>query len=276
MKPVIDLLPNLLSIQTEQTALFIEISSSGLSYLLRDHEADNFRGVALYHFEHKNSPDEIAAEVERAFLDHSLVNNQFAEITVVYDFPESVLVPESIFEEGRQEEYLGQVFGELYPSTYFHEKIKGHPITNVYRVPDIILEAVKNEFKDHRQVHRFSLLAADLDPGKDLIRAIFQPGLMTVVASKKGSIQLIREYGFSKAEDVIWQLLTIAESYSMENVVIRVGGMIDHQSTLYLEIRKYFSRIEMNHIEFSATFEEEMKELPPHYFTHLYHCALCV
>ena len=96
--------------------------------------------------------------------------------------------------------------------------------------------------------------------------------------SRQGKLQVVQNFEYHDADDCVFHLLNVCKGFETEpdSVVLHVNGMIDEKSGLYAAIYKYFLNIEFEKLPDGYTYDEAIKELPPHFFSHLFSLATCV
>lgn len=95
---------------------------------------------------------------------------------------------------------------------------------------------------------------------------------------KEGKLQAIQNFTYNTPEDIVFHLLNVCKAFDVEAGTARLclSGMVDKKSNLYAAIYKYFLHIEFDNLPANFTVAEELKSVPPHFFSHLFYQAICV
>ncbi len=201
---------------------------------------------------------------------------------MVYNFPESSLVPEPLFSMDTNKELTNMIHGNLSKGLVLSEKIPWWDMYNVYRIPLELHRLLQQQFTAGKYWHYYSLLLKShkmFDPqeGSDCIKAIFYADKMIALVMKKGKLQLMQTFHYQDAKDVAYHLLNCCQQLgiSQEEVQLLVGGLIDRQSALSTELHKYFLQVSFEEIDESIKVTDELKELPLHYFSAILKMAVC-
>ena len=133
-----------------------------------------------------------------------------------------------------------------------------------------------DEFPRAEIRHQQSMLIQTLHTDNERLYTIFYPGNILAALYKEGSLKIMTQFAYRSAEDVAYHLLNLINIYDCKSAEIMVGGMIDQKSNLINEIRKYFLRIKYAELPHIPSYDEEVKALPEHYFSHLFSAScLC-
>ncbi|MEO5647534.1 MAG: DUF3822 family protein [Chitinophagaceae bacterium] len=275
MTPVFEILPNVLTINTEKSNLFIELSRSGISYTVENESDKAFTGVSLYNFEKINSPVELSAELKQLLLESSLLNNKFAKTIVFISLPECLQVPANKYNVENVRESIEFVFGDLFDHLFFADEVAGSNIINVYSIPLLLHNTIREEFPEARFIHQNTILIRSLPSEGDHLNVLFYPGSLVACLVKEGKLQLVQHFAYQSGEDVAWHLLNLCKQFNMKDVLLTLGGMIDVNSSLYNDIYKYFLNISFYALPSEVDYDESIKELPQHFFSPLFSAALC-
>lgn len=275
MRPVFEIVPSVLSIVTEKSNLFIEISRSGIVYTVENESDKAFTGISAYNFEKQNSPIELSTELQQLFINTSLLNNCFAKTVIFLSLPECLKIPADLYKKEEAGNLMTKVYGDLYEQLLFADELSSKNIITVYRVPLLLYNTVLEQFPSAVFMHQDTLLIRTLADHGTEFKVLFYPGSFVAAVSKDGKLQLVQHFNFQTEEDVIWHLLNISERLGITDKSLTIGGMIDEKSTLYGELYKYFREIKMFSLPEGIDFDEEIKELPQHFFSPLFRAALC-
>jgi len=211
-----------------------------------------------------------------------LLRRPVKETLLVYNFPECSLVPETLFTMDTNREIIDTIHGNLSKGLILTEKIPWWELFNVYRISPDLHHLLQQQFSAGKYWHYYSLLLKSFkmfdstDPD-DCIKVIFYSDKMVALFVRNGKVHLMQTFLYQDTKDVAYHLLNCCHQLGIhqEKVKVLVGGLIDRQSALSVELHKYFLRIHFEEIDESIKVTDELKELPLHYFSSILKMAVC-
>ncbi len=264
-----------------QSRLLVEVNADSFAYVLLNQR--NMSPLAVKYFKLEHAKGQPLTQSLREILEEDeLLQRPVKETLLVYNFPESSLVPESLFSMDSNRELTELIHGNLAKGLVLSEKIPWWEMFNVYRIPQDLHKLMQQQFTAGKYWHYYSLLLKsykmfDSRETSDFIKVIFYADKMITLVLKKGKIQLMQTFLYQDAKDVAYHLLNCCQQLgiSQEEVVLLVGGLIDRQSALSTELHKYFLQVSFEEIDESIKVTDELKELPLHYFSSILKMAVC-
>lgn len=263
--------------------LLVEVNAHSFTYTLLNQR--NMGPMVVKYFQLDQGKDKRLTETLREILENDpLLKRQVKETLLVYNFPESSLVPEPLFSMDTNKEIIDIVHGNLQKGLVLSEKIPWWELFNVYRISPELHHLLQQQFTAGKYWHYYSLLLksykmfdSGAGEGKDILKVIFYPDKMVVLVIKQGKVHLMQTYNYQDVKDVVYYLLNICRhlDISPEEVRLLVGGLIDRQSALSEELFKYFLQIDFENIDESIKVTDELRELPLHYFSSILKMAVC-
>jgi hypothetical protein len=257
-----------------QSRLLVEVNPHAFTYVLLNQR--NMSPLTVKHFQLENSRDRPLPDTLREILEADpLLKRRVKETLVIYNFPESSLIPEPVFTMDNNREIIDTLHGNLQKGLILTEKIPWWELFNVYRL-------LQQTFTAGKYWHFYSLLLKSFkmfdstDP-EDCIKVIFYSDKMVALVVRGGKVHLVQTFLYQDTKDVIYHLLNVCRQLGLnqEEVKLLVGGLIDRQSALSTELFKYFLRIQFEEIDESIRVTDELKELPLHYFSSILKMAVC-
>lgn len=259
--------------------LVMEVGPHIFSYAVLSDDK-NLLQLRIYELEAQNNT-ELADELTKLINEDSLLKTETEKKTLMYNFPESHLVPEKYFNEESSKELVELLHGDLNKGVALNEKIPGTAQYNIFKVPAEVHDLLKRSFTKGRYWHYYSLWiqhgqkkSADRT---NSLSVMFYPNRILVGAVKNNELNLLQSFSYEAVEDVGYYLLNICNQLQLsaaETPVI-LSGMIDVSSALFTEIYKYFGKVELEDYP-AANMETALSEYPPHFFSPLLKLALCV
>ncbi|HZE85656.1 MAG TPA: DUF3822 family protein [Puia sp.] len=264
-----------------QSRLLVEVNPDSVTYVVLNQR--NMSPVAVKYYQLEHSREKTLTESIREILQQDeLLKRPVKETLLVYNFPESSLVPEPLFSMDTNKELTDIVHGNLQKGLILTEKIPWWELFNVYRISPDVHQLLQQQFSAGKYWHYYSLLLKsykmfDSAEQNDCIKVIFYSDKMITLVLKEGKIHLVQTFHYHDTKDVAYHLLNCCRqlAISQENVLLLVGGLIDRNSALSEELHKYFLRVTFEEIDESIKVTDELKELPLHYFSSILKMAVC-
>ncbi|HVY75059.1 MAG TPA: DUF3822 family protein [Puia sp.] len=266
-----------------QCRMLIEAGPASLSYVVLN--VRGMRPVAIKVFQWANQKGATAHDTIRSVIDQDPLLSQFPanEVFLVYNFPESNLVPEKYFSDDCVRPFTNLVYGDLSDDLVLDEKVPWFEFHNVYRVPRELHFLMQEKFPNTRFWHFYSLqlkcykmFTAKEEPF--FLKVFFQSDQMQVMICRRGQLQLIRHFAYQDAKDVLYHLLNGCQQLNIDprEAVLELSGMIEKKSELYETLAQYFLNIRFDSLEDSIRKTDELLQFPNHFFSSLLKMAICV
>ncbi len=266
-----------------QCRLLIEVGYYSLIFVLLN--VRGMRPAAIRVFQwpqlNTNEPETILRGILET--DPILSRFQAGEVFLVYNFPESNLIPEKFYSADMTRPVTDLIYGDLSSDLVLDEKIPWFEFHNVYRVPAKIHFLMQEKFQSARYWHFYSLqlkcykmFTAKEEPA--FMKVFFYPDKMIVMVCKSGQLQLIQHFDYHDAKDVLYNLLNCCHQLNMsrEGVVLDLSGMVEKKSALYEDLELYFLNIRFDSMEDSIKITDELMQYPNHFFSSLLKMTICV
>jgi hypothetical protein len=266
-----------------QCRLLIEVGACSLTYVLLN--VRGMRPAAIRVFQWNTQKAGPADEVVRDVIEQDEILSRFPahEVFLIYNFPESNLVPEKYFSEDCARPVTHMIYGDLSKDLVMDEKIPWFEFHNVYRIPLKLHYLMQEKFPGARFWHFYSLQLKchKMFTSKEeplFLKTFFYPDQMQVMIFKSGQLQLIQHFPYQDSKDVLYSLLNCCQQLGMnrEEVIIELSGMIEKRSALYDALEQYFLNIRFDGMEDSIRITDELLEYPNHFFSSLLKMTICV
>jgi hypothetical protein len=273
---------NITSDDIAQCRLLVEVSNNSFSYVLLS--LRGMRPLVVKHFQFEHLKGKALAELlDEIILEDDFVAHMTGETFLVYNFPESNLVPEKFFRMDLNKQLTDLVYGDLEKELILSEKIPWWELHNVYRIPADVHILLQQRFTSGRYWHFYSLQLKShkmftAKEEAEFLKVIFYSDKMVVIVFKDGQLQLIQTFSYHDSKDPAYHLLNCCKQLDLdpEKLVFQASGLLERQSSLYDELYKYFLRLSFEKIEDNIIITDELKEYPLHYFSSLLKMAVCV
>ncbi len=254
--------------------LLIEVGDYGISFIWFTKNPLSVKGIAIYNF---TSADH-TADIKNVLSMQEQFLSRLASVTICYDFKESLLIPGKYNHTSVTQEALSLVYGNDKTASMNNDLVTSVHIYNHYRIPKEVEMLFSKQFLKADIFHSTSLQMEQLNHSRDLLYCIIFHNSVKTFLYKGGTLQIVQQFNYTSPGDVAYFLLNICEQHSIKpaDFQLRLSGMIDEQSKLYMELYQYFSRIDFDKAAPDIFVPDEIKNLPAHFLSHLTALASCV
>ncbi|HTI93338.1 MAG TPA: DUF3822 family protein [Puia sp.] len=264
-----------------QSRLLVEVNPNAFTYVLLNQR--NMSPLVVKYFQLEPNKELSLTETLREILEaDGLLRRPVKETLLVYNFPESSLIPEPVFTMDTNREIIDTLHGNLQKGLILTEKIPWWELFNVYRISPDLHQLLQQSFTAGKYWHYYSLLLKsykmfDSSDQEDCMKVIFYTDKMIALVVRGGKVHLVQTFPYQDTKDVAYHLLNCCQQLGIDQSAVRllVGGLIDRQSALSTELHKYFLKISFEEIDESIKVTDELKELPLHYFSSILKMAVC-
>ena len=275
MRTAFEILPA--SFDAEKSILLCEVGNEGFSFCIKEEETNSYLGLGIYHFDKNKPVAGFPIALQIIFHQKEIFSRVFKKVCVVYSFPESVFIPFSLYNEEKQSTVMNMMFGDLNGNEeVFADLIPTESMYNCYRIPRALHEVMQSQFIVASSVHQYSLFLKKAADKTDHLSVIFYTQKVIICLVKDGKYQLVNSYDYQIPEDVCYILLNISNQFNLENIPLKISGLIEEKSALYKEIYKYFNHIELETFREGYHYSDEISKFPPHYFSYIFATDSCV
>ncbi|MGN6532538.1 MAG: DUF3822 family protein [Ginsengibacter sp.] len=274
MRTLFEILPS--SFDPENCSLLCEVSNEGFSFFIKNEESNSFVGFGVYHYDKKKPAIGFPIALQIIFHQKEILSKKFKNIGLVYSFPESVLVPFSLYEREKNQVLMNMMFGDLnQEDVLLTDVISERSMYNCYRIPGSLAEVIQNQFPNAVSTHQYSLLLKTTAEGSDQLTLIFYTQKVVVCFKTGEAYQLVNSFCYEAPEDVSYNLLNVCQQLKIEDPPVVVHGLIEENSPLFKEIYKYFSQISFAPLPVENFYTDEISKFPSHYFSHIFAIDSC-
>lgn len=250
---------------TAQCRLSCQIGLDHFVFTISDETGKRQQGIGVYEVEQK---EDAINEIEQFLKSNEWLQKDYLATQIFYTNKDLVFVPFSVFDRNKIDEVLNLIHGDLKPfDTVAQADILSDLSTYaVYRVAKKLHEILVSHFKNVTFGHLYSCYIRR--PSLEQMLTVNFVGKKALLAlAKDGKWQFVKELNFEGSQEVLYHLLNIASQYEIENIPLHIGGLIDKDSTLFMEIYKYFQDVRFSSLPESFQFHEDLVKYPAHYFT---------
>ncbi|PQB04310.1 hypothetical protein BST85_04915 [Aureitalea marina] len=227
----------------------VQVSLSGLSFLVAD--ASNRKAIGRWEhaFDSELTPEQVADELMRQFDLRPILEGPFEEIKVIHCSELYSIVPSSLFDSRRASDYLKFNARILAGDYLAHDEVSNTDLVSVY-VPWVnINNLLFDKYGTFDYYHSVSLMLGYfcyLERAQERTVAYVHSNRnrFDLMIFKGGKLQLCNTYPFRSSEDFVYFLLFALEQldYSPENIPVVLCGDIEQDDErwelLYTYIRE--------------------------------------
>jgi hypothetical protein len=269
-----------MALATAEGHLLIEVSAQSLNYILYKKDPSELLMIRQYRL--YTSADRSARDVIDEIIDGDPLLQQHAgKALVVYNFPESNIIPSKYSANEFNTALTRLIYGEAVNGFIFSEEIRDADLHNVYRIPKDIHVLLKEKFAGSRYWHFYTLMVlvhqALPAEANHFIKAVFYNDKFICSFYSAGRLQIIQTFTYQTPEDVAYYLLMLCKQFGVRppDIFLSVSGLIDSQSALYTELLKYFPEVAEEGLPGQMQVNRLLEEFPAHYFSPLLNMSLC-
>jgi hypothetical protein len=277
VKPVYDIAPeDLNSIDWLRCRLVMEMNDQ--YFLFAVLQANTVVALRYYAFA-TNTNYPLRDQLYEIVKSDEVLHKQMNETRVIYNFPESSLIPEAFFSPELSSQVVEFLHGDLNKGILLNEKLEQEQVYNVFRVPADIHEFFQTGFPAASFWHYFTIWSiAGTGLGQhDGVSVVFYPNHLLVSVFASGRTQLLQSMDYQTPEDVAYQLLNIFHqfNFNQEETPLVIGGLVDVDSAVFEELLKYFQYVERASYPPNLHLTAGFDQLPQHFFSPILKLGLC-
>ena len=253
--------------------LLIEFGNNGVNLLFTSGDSKKIEGYQVFVFEenenYQNSMDEIFKLI-------SFGENKVGKIKFTFNFKESILIPENLYQKELDEELIALMFGEDYNTVIQNDVISSKSIHNIYRLPILLQNHLDKNQNNKASQHSTSFQIKEVQKGS-IIKCMVYHEMIKVLVYKEGSLQLVQYFNYTGPNDVTYHLLNICKQFylNLSEVSLRLSGMIVKDSQLFQSLYNSFLNIDFMLPDNEIQLAESLNSLPLHFFSHLTELLSC-
>jgi len=224
-----------------------------------------------------------AADLAAALIESPLAAIRTGQVSVVYNTPDTVLVPDEVFKPELAQAFLEVVHGDLMPDTTLlqdHHAVEG--IHVLYLIPHWMQQEFGLRFRQATHMHAHTAFLSYMRvpeaarTANDIL-LWFYPGKAITLITREGGLLLLQTIPFDISEDLSYALLNACERYALEpsELSVRVAGLIETDSVVFSELQRYFPDVatDLDGVRFARN--DFFSSYPAHYFTPAFQLCAC-
>ncbi len=261
-------IPSSGDIETHDSKLSVQIGSGYIGYAITTDE-NHLLELGWY-----SSKVDFATSLQELLKEQTHLTQNFSKLNFCIDSNSNILLPlERVTEDFDGALYLNS---HNVADIVLQNQIRNLSLSNIYSVPYQLHEAFPEGWT-FRPLHLKTLFLNNLaaDKGGGNIALNIMNDHFSVIVSRDNKLLIAQSYYFSCPDDVLFYLLKICETHDLQQreVILKISGLIDKDSSLYKALYQYFLIIEFENATWKT--KEKNKDFAPHLFRTLNLLSLC-
>lgn len=255
-------------IEAHHSILSVQIGSGYIGYAIT---TDEHHLLELGWYASKAA---YATSLQELLKEQTHLNQNFSKLNFCIDSNSNVLMPtERATEDFDAALYLNS---HNVADIVLQNQISSLSLSNIYSVPYPLHEAFPEGWT-FKPIHLKTLFLNNLadDKGRGNITLNIMNDHINLIVSRGNKLLIAQSYHFSSPDDVLFYLLKICETHDLQQreLVLKISGLIDRDSSLYKALYKYFLIIEFESASWKI--KENNIDFAPHLFRTLNLLSLC-
>lgn len=258
--------------------LFIEIGHTDIACLVKNQESGQLTDIEWFRI---SSSDAGWADIlHQLKLQSNIISSTFSEVHVFFSTADSVVMPAEKSGISAAEDYLALLYGESSRHEIRQENVNNQGLVIAWRIEKTLYEAIGKQFILFHPHHVFTSLLQHTLAEKKVegfhIRTRIYSSHFTITLLKEGQLQLVRSFGYSVPEDILYHHANIKEQFTIGDTLSKLdlSGIIDSESVLFSQLSRLFGDTHIETINGSDTALFADAGYPLHYFTPFYQLTL--
>jgi hypothetical protein len=243
------------------SSLYAEIGSAHVALWTQARESNKVGCFYLFEFPATAAaafPDLLAQLLQQAGLDGQI----FRQVHVIWDTPESLVVPGEFAFHETAEAYLDTVFGETAGCLVYTQPVQDTAV--VYRIPASWRQAV-TALDPVTCTHKYQHL---LHAPQEGISLILYRDYGILAAWHNNVLQCMRHVRFSTPEDILYHIKQADQVFGQAEYPVQLCGLLDTDSRLFKTLQLYIGPLSLNKSYKALLDKKALKAYPAHYFAH--------
>lgn len=278
MIPAIKILPeDLQQITSSAYQLLVLLGRNDWQFALLNREKKMLEGLLAFHADKAITDADFGNKWNAVQEDYPLLGKYYSSVTVVIATTEVALLPVNELGENNLATILNTLHGEK-EETIVKSDFTSNDLQVVYRIPASANKLIERTYINASIKHYYTaeLFSLNMDGVENGLYVNFFSRQFSVMVIKNKQLQLLNQYDYRQPEDVLFYLLTIAKEfeYNREEAPLLISGMLDENSALFADLKKYFISIQFTSVPAAISCSEGFEEYPQQYFHSLFSAAL--
>ncbi|MBW7891654.1 MAG: DUF3822 family protein [Chitinophagaceae bacterium] len=258
--------------------LYVEVAGDHLLFGILDNNRREFIALQYVNLDGFNALN----HCKEIIYHNEWLARSYNKVVVIYYFPESLLIPDSLYDEQLNQVSFDLLYGDLKKGELLMDDLPDWNLKNLYRVPVVLHQLLGTHFPKGHFFHAYSILLkrckiSGLRVEGDEASLVFYPNKLLFALFRNRQLQIVQTFEYETAEDVAYHLLNVCRRFDVNNeeILLKISGLLDDQSSVFAELLKYFLDVQLERRPEAFSYAEAFDAYPPHFFSPLFNTALC-
>lgn len=269
--------------RTANFHLSVQVGMDGFSFCIFDIKNNRYIALETFAFNGVRTNAMLVDAIHELILQNDTLNNIFKSVQVGIVNERSTLIPNALFEKGKEAAYLAfNHFTDKNESTSYYD-LKSIEAKNIFALPEEIQAVFRKYFHNVKFNHHSSPLLESLltsyknSQEKQLFIHV-QASHFEIVVIKGKELLFYNSFKHQTSEDFIYYLLFVCEQLKLnpESIELFLLGEVEKNSALYSIIYKYIRNVKFGTRSEIFGYARGFTDLPSHFHYNLLNQYLCV
>ena len=268
---------------TRKYTLSVQLWLKGLVFAIYNPEKNRFIGIEAYDFSDIENVEKLPSFLSKVVNGRPSFVFPYGKVFVLYQNSYSTLIPQPLFSEDQSKLYLefNQPFQEN--SRVVFDSLKNNQATNIYYLPNTVIEKVKDMWPNAKLLHMSTSLIESLSinfKNKVDAKTMFvnlRNDCFDLVHFKENKLHYYNTFEFRTKEDFIYFLLISIDQLGLnpEDVNLIISGNINKTDDTYNMIHQYIKNYSFIQRNENYGYSYVLDELKYHQYYALFNALQC-
>jgi len=206
----------------------------------------------------------------------------FSDVVMIHNQKEMTLVPSALYSQYLDTVLIETIHGDQFDLSVSSDDVHQWELHNVYGTDKSMFSMIVDTYPQARQVQYMSVCLRSIfrtlrEDASQWLKLYILPSCINLVVLKGEQLQIAQSFYYETPEDIIYNVLNVVDKYRLDvaEAIVEVSGLIDSESAIWKELKKYFLNIELEPCS-SVSAESQGSAIPSHYFTPFFLVPKCV
>jgi len=269
--------------RTANFHLSVQVGMDGFSHCIFDIKNNRYIALETFSFNGVHSIAMLVDAIHELILQNDTLNNIFKSVQVGIVNERSTLIPNALFEKGKEAAYLAfNHFTEKNENVSYYD-MKSIEAKNIFALPEEITIVFRKYFHNVKFNHHSSpllesLLTSHKNVSEKQLFVHVQASHFEIVVIKGKELLFYNSFKHQTSEDFIYYLLFVCEQLKLnpESIELFLLGEVEKNSALYFIIYKYIRNVKFGTRSENFGYARGFTDVPAHFHYNLLNQYLCV
>lgn len=259
----------------------VQLRLDGLSFCIYDAVVNSFLVFGNVDFE---DPDELFSHHEEYIMRNDIFSLKYKKVIVGVESKLATMMPEALYEEGRDAEVLRYVGANLTKDDYIlTDIIEIAQSRTLYYIPQFLYYFLQTQFSNliiryiGTPIVEMMLSRRSLDDKRQMVNVFYGRNRVLVIATEDNRLKLCNEYSSFDDNDLVYYVVYALEQLGMntDDVSVTVSGEVDKRDDKYIMLCRYVHNVRIATLPNKFQYGFNLAKLGEHKFVNLFLMALC-